>query len=228
MVPLVLNISYYLSNALVRTSGSRYLLPVDWPVYFYYLLGIWTVLVYYKVLPSQVILLNPSQAQASTKPNKSWLMLTGNAFLLAGLSLPLLNLAFPTLYHDEPKQAVLKHLPLQKIQDEIDISPEGMQEFADKPHTVFLFGKGIYPGYQKFIEDPLIAGNTFTLLTPTQYDVLIGDGSEPLEPLPAGEDMIVVGCQLASDPYIDAYLGYFLQSDKLIWATNTTFRDICP
>ena len=229
MVPLLLNISYYLSNALVRTSGSRYLLPVDWTVYFYYLLGIWTVLEYFRVLPQQIILVKPPLAQISTKPDKNWpLLLTGIIFLLIGLSLPLLNLAFPTLYHDEPKQAVLERLPLQKIQDEIGISPEGMQEFADKPYTVFLYGKGIYPGYLKIREDPLVAGNTFTILTPTQYDVLIGDGTEPQEPLPAGEDMIVVGCQHPGEVYIDAYLGYFVQSDKLIWATNTTFRDICP
>lgn len=229
MVPLVLNFSYYLSNALVRTSGSRYLLPVDWTVYFYYLLGIWTVLVYFKVLPPQATPINPSLAQPSATSHKPWcLLLTGFGFLIIGLSLPLLNLAFPTLYHNEAKQAVLERLPLEKIQNEIGISPEGIRAFVEKPYAVLLYGKGIYPGYFKIREDPLIAGNTLTLLTPTHYDVLIGDGSEPQEALPAGEDMIIVGCQHAGDPYIDAYLGYFVQSDKLIWATNTTFRDICP
>ena len=229
LVPLVLNVSYYLSNALVRTSGSRYLLPVDWTVYFYYLLGIWIILVYFKVLPPQNMSINPYLSRTRPTTQKPWqLFATAAGFLLIGLSLPLLNLAFPTLYHDEPKETVLTRLPLEKIQKEIGISPEGMQAFADQPYTVFLYGKGIYPGYLRIREDPLIAGNTFTILTPTHYDVLIGDGSEPQEPLPAGEDMIVVGCQHAGDPYIDAYLGYFVQSDKLIWATNTTFRDICP
>jgi hypothetical protein len=229
LVPLVLNLSYSLSNALVRTSGSRYLLPVDWTVFFYYLLGIWFILVTFNVLPSQGALANPASVKPTPTPSKTWpILLTGIGFLIIGLSLPLINLAFPALYHDEPKQTVLERLPMEKIQREIGISPEGMRAFAEKPYALLLYGKGIYPGYLKIQEEPLIVGNTFTLLTPTHYDVLIGDGSEPQEPLPAGEDMIVVGCQHAGQPYINAYLGYFVQSDKLIWATNTTFRDICP
>ncbi len=228
-VPLLLNISYYLSNALVRTSGSRYLLPVDWTIYFYYLLGIWSILLYFNLITSNITPVHTSSVHAGMKIHSFWaLILTGTLLLIIGLSLPLLNLAFPTLYHDENKQAVFERLPLQKIKDEIGISPEGMREFSEKPYAVLIYGKAIYSGYFRIKEDPVIAGNTFTILTPTQYDVLIGDGTEPQAPLPAGEDMIVVGCQHSGEPYIDAYLGYFVQSDKLIWATNTTFRDICP
>ncbi len=229
LVPLMLNVSYYLSNALVRTSGSRYLLPVDWTIYFYFLLGIWTVLVSFKVLNAETIYVHAPLSRAAINKNLSWpLLLTSVLFLTIGLSLPLLNLAFPSLYHNETKLAVLERLPMQKILDEIGISPEGLRAFAEKPYAVLLYGKGIYPGYFRIKDDPLIVGNTFTILTPTHYDVLIGDGSAPQDPLPSGEDMVVVGCQHPGDPYIDAYLGYFVQSDRLIWSTTTTFRDICP
>jgi len=48
LIPLIINIGYYLSNALGRTSGSRYVLPVDWTLYFYFLLGLaalWQILI---------------------------------------------------------------------------------------------------------------------------------------------------------------------------------------
>ena len=40
LVPLTFLIAYDLSNALARTSGSRYLVPTDWVLLFYFALGI--------------------------------------------------------------------------------------------------------------------------------------------------------------------------------------------
>ena len=40
LVPLIMLVGYYLSNALGRTSGSRYLVPTDWVVLFYFGVGL--------------------------------------------------------------------------------------------------------------------------------------------------------------------------------------------
>ncbi|MEA4811612.1 MAG: hypothetical protein VB108_03465 [Anaerolineaceae bacterium] len=227
LAPLIFNLSYFLSNALVRTSGSRYLIPIDWTVYFYYLLGLWCMLSWVSITR-----FNPKASQAHPKENKfdkkQKVWLTAFFFLAIGLSLPLVNLSFPKIYNNESKEAVLKRLPMQKIEAEIGINQQAMQAFFNKPNTVFLYGKGIYPGYLTISEDPPIRGNTFKLLTPKEYDVVVSDGQEPKEALPNGEDMIVLGCQHPGEPYIDSYLAYFVQSDRLIWSTTTTFRDICP
>lgn len=223
LTPLMLEVSYYLSNALVRTSGSRYLVAVDWAVYFYFLLGIWAVLLKHEIVRDT----NSSQVKDVNSPNNQiWAALL--PCLLIGLSLPVLNLAFPEVYHNETKMEVYQRLPLQKIESEVGISAEEMRAFYEKPTTVFLFGREIYPAYQELKSDPIVRANTFKLLTPKPYDVYIADGEMPSEALPAGEDMIVLGCRDADSPWIKAYLGYFVKSDKLIWSTNTTFRDICP
>ncbi len=44
MVPMLTFLGYSLSLALGRTSGSRYLVPIDWIFYFYYVIGVLTIL----------------------------------------------------------------------------------------------------------------------------------------------------------------------------------------
>ena len=46
MVPLFIFLVYLLSLGLARTSGSRYIVPVDWVVFFYYSIGITLVVGY--------------------------------------------------------------------------------------------------------------------------------------------------------------------------------------
>jgi len=67
----------------------------------------------------------------------------------------------------------------------------------------------------------------FTLLTPTLYEVVIPYGIDLEEKLPDGEDMIALGCKYPGTDQVITYLVYFVQSDRLIWSTSTTFKDIC-
>jgi hypothetical protein len=40
LVPLMVFLFYNLANAFARTSGGRYIVPVDWVIYFYYAIGL--------------------------------------------------------------------------------------------------------------------------------------------------------------------------------------------
>ncbi|MBP7212926.1 MAG: glycosyltransferase family 39 protein [Anaerolineaceae bacterium] len=222
LIPLVIQMSYYLSNALVRTSGSRYLVPVDWVVYLYFLLGIFTLLRKLNLLPEFI----PGY-QKEAKPSKLPFYLSLAFSLIIGFSLPVLNVAFPTLYHNESKEMVLARLPMEKIEQEIEINSEDMKEFYDNPNTVFLYGREIYPAYQQ--TEDLVGGKalTFTLLTPDLYEISIPYGIELTKNLPNGEDMIALGCQDPETKNVLTYLVYFVQSDELLWSTSTTFKDIC-
>jgi hypothetical protein len=222
LIPLVIQISYYLSNALVRTSGSRYLVPVDWVVYLYFLLGIFTLLRKINLLPE----FNPGH-QKEGKPSKLPVYLSLALSLLIGFSLPVLNVAFPTLYHNESKEMVFSRLPIEKIEEEVGINAMDMKEFYDNPKSVFLYGREIYPAYQQ--NEEIVGGKalTFTLLTPDMHEITIPYGVELTENLPSGEDMIALGCQDPETKNVLTYLVYFVQSDKLLWSTSTTFKDIC-
>lgn len=222
LIPLVIQISYYFSNAIVRTSGSRYLVPVDWVVYLYFLLGIFSLLRKINLLPEFI-----HAEQKEVEPSKIPLYLSLAISLLIGFSLPVLNEAFPTLYHNESKEMVLSRLPMEKIEGEVGIDSKAMQEFYDNPNTVFLYGREIYPAYQQTKD--IVGGKAlaFTLLTPNNYEIMIPYGIELTENLPNGEDMIALGCQDPKTKKVLTYLVYFVQSDKLLWSTSTTFKDIC-
>jgi len=222
LIPLVIQMSYYLSNALVRTSGSRYLVPVDWVVYLYFLLGIFTLLRKTNLLPE----FTPTE-QKEGEPSKLPVYLSLAFSLLIGFSLPILNVAFPTLYHNESKEMALSRLPMEKIEDEIGINAKDMKEFYDNPNTVFLYGREIYPAFQR--TENVVGGKalTFTLLSPDMHEISIPYGIELTENLPNGEDMIALGCQDPETKKVLTYLVYFVQSDELLWSTSTTFKDIC-
>ena len=222
LIPLVIQMSYYLSNALVRTSGSRYLVPVDWVVYLYFLLGIFTLLRKINLLPEFI----PAE-QKESEPSKLPLFLSLAFSLLIGFSLPVLNLTFPALYHNESKEMVLSRLPMEKIENEIGINAKDMKEFYDNQNTVFLYGREIYPAFQR--TEDIVGGKalTFTLLTPDLHEISIPYGIELTENLPNGEDMIALGCQDPETKNVLTYLVYFVQSDELLWSTSTTFKDIC-
>lgn len=222
LVPLVIEMAYYLSNALVRTSGSRYLVAVDWVVYLYFLLGIWTFLQSSRLLSSTMA----TERECNKVPWKGfWISLSLS--LIIGLSLPALNMIFPALYTNESKAEVANQLPMEKIELEVGITPAAMQTFYDKPDTVFLYGREIYPAFIQTDQVPGVQALTFSLLTPKLYEIIIPYGIEPDEPLPAGEGMIVIGCRIPDTNQVLAYLGYFVNSDQLIWSTSTTFNDIC-
>lgn len=222
LVPLVLQMSYYFSNALVRTSGSRYLLPVDWAVYFYFLLGLWQLLCAINLIS---LFKSTPFIEERAKPYKFWVAFA--VCLVIGVSLPVLNLKFPTLYHGESKSEVYQRLPMEKIEREIGITPLQMEHFFNQPNTLFLYGKELYPAYLTGDHGPIDKGLRFTLLTPDMYEVVIPYGVDLEEPLPNGEDMIVLGCKYPGSDQVITYLIYFIQSDQLIWSTSTTFKDIC-
>lgn len=65
MVPILGFLVYSLSLALGRTSGSRYLIPIDWIFFFYYILGVLTLLG--KFLPAFFLSMFRTDAEATAE-----------------------------------------------------------------------------------------------------------------------------------------------------------------
>ncbi len=223
MVPLVLEMAYYLSNALVRTSGSRYLVAADWVVFLYFFLGTWEILRIINIIP-RIEMKKEKRIFISMK--RFWIALT--IAILVGFSLPVINLAFTPLYDNEDKAKVMERLPLEKIEEEIGISSQEIQAYYLNPSILFLYGREIYPAYQIVNQNSITNNITFTLLTPKMYEIVMPFRSNSYAKLPAGEDMVILGCKEPSSNQVVAFLGYFVQSDRLIWSTSTTLDDICP
>lgn len=222
LVPLMLLEAYALSNALVRTSGGRYLVPFDWVVYAYFFLGLFAILQRAGILAA---VKQPEKSIVNPSRKAFWLVLCFS--VIVGLSLPVLNLGFPTRYTEESNQQVFERLPLQKIEQEIGIPPGDIQSFIQSPNNLLMYGRGIYPAYHAPDEKPDEKAITYTVLTPKLREIAMPFGRILSERLPVGEDMILIGCKSPTTSTIRVYFIYFVQSDKLIWSDTTTFKDIC-
>jgi len=228
LVPLVIQLSYFLSNALVRTSGSRYLIAVDWVVYFYFLFGIWTIMKQTKFLIGKVDV--PARTQVEKPENQLPFLLSLLFCLIVGFSLPIINISFPESYSNAGKSEVFEQLPVDKIAKELNINKTVIEDFYNNPNSVFLSGREIYPTPKEMDNNSMQRVINFTLLTPDQYEINLPYRFEITEVLPAGEDMLVIGCK---DPegnenkQVLAYLVYFVQSDKLLSSTSDTLQNGC-
>ena len=102
LLPTLILLVYALSLALARTSGSRYLVPIDWLIYFYYTVGVLTFLEFF--LPALFRLSNSNLPEAlipdQTRPAfpfyqspKFWAI--GSAFIILATFIPIANRMIP-------------------------------------------------------------------------------------------------------------------------------------
>ncbi len=151
LTPLLLFFTYQLSNTLGRTSGGRYIVPVDWVVLVYYLLGFVEVLYFVLAAFSKPA---PSEESAQPFPSDhfSWaasynLKMAGilALFILIGLTPTLTGAMFFPRYTEERKAADLARLQTDGYFQAAGISPEQLKTFLDEPDATLTYGRAIYP-----------------------------------------------------------------------------------
>ncbi len=227
LVPLVLNLGYYASNALGRTSGSRYLLPVDWTLYFYFLLSI--ILLYESgahlrsTLPVDQTLALTQPAEHKRQPLP--LLAYAGLLLLLGSLVPLINLSFPDLYSKQQQDAVKTQL-FASPQFTTKIALTEQSEQLLKKNSARLYkGRMLYPRYRDFV----LNGNEGLILTalrPELTEVFFSFDSDDLTFLEAGKDIIVLGCQ--RDGYIEGFVAYLPEQQLTLRSNITDFNSACP
>jgi hypothetical protein len=218
LVPLFVFLSYHLSNAFARTSGGRYLVPVDWVIFLYYALGITELLFWLAKSLGLLSFHTETEALlnvAGKKTPRKNLFFVLPFFLLVG-AITILDQSMPARYAAWTTERVR-----EKISESTNLSEEDLTNFLANPDSRLLWGRGLYPRfYQIGAGEYSVGKDAFSNKDfPRLAFTLIGDFGQagvvlPLNESPTyfpnGSDVVMLGCRRSDTgvlyPYTDAWL----------------------
>jgi hypothetical protein len=136
LAPLFVFVVYSLSLGFARTSGSRYIVPIDWIIDFYYVLGVICLSQPLPQLLRQTLQVEPSDNVVSQAVNAkpSWMTIGAVVIIFCVASfIPAAQLLIP------PREALCQSVDASTI------------KFIDgaKPDAFFVYGEILYPDAQK-------------------------------------------------------------------------------
>ena len=214
LLPVFASISHYLINAIVRNSGGRYILAVDWIGAFYLGIGImqvtsWTFnSLLRREFPATDSIANEeiaaSKASSKFKNNTTRYILISIAMLLVGCALPVMDKAIPKRY----TQTLLNN-HLQNLDDELDgeLAPSdiaNIHQFLENKQATAYLGRALYPRFHHAGEGEV--GSTWKSFYPKPYPRIsfyaVGQKNTgvvlPYETVPSylphGADVLFIGC----------------------------------
>jgi hypothetical protein len=227
LIPMFFQISYHAGNALVRTSGWRYLKPVDWVVFLYFAIGIVEIINYlskkfidinldFKVESSNNEIYISKEVE---KPKDKIFFLNATLFFLVGVFISFGPLLISDRYEDQDEFYV--HDSVSELLPQVLGYNKGdhYEDFLLSENTFYEVGKLLYPRYFDSGGLAYRQGIQFYGLEFPRYEfVLLNDHRNnvylPLdnyELIENGGDIIVFGCKEQGE--INA-LGLILLDEK--------------
>jgi hypothetical protein len=218
LVPIAAAFGYYLINAVVRNSGGRYILPVDWIGILYFSIGLGQITLWVvaylrgSVIPPQIEG-EPRIRFEAGSPSKSWLTALGIAvlILLIGCLLPITEKAYPERY---PQDQVFTTLVSLTDPSNESISAEDRRQIQAvlRSRGTTVLGRALYPRFHRAGEGEV--GSTipafyprdfrrvsFYLVGPLNSGVVLPTERKP-EVFPHASDVLIIGCP--GEDYFDA------------------------
>ncbi len=224
LVPLGVLIAYHLSTALVRDSGGRYIVPVDWIVLFYFALGLLKLA--HLCMTWLGLSFNKESRNTGEKihaywrswlPNNYMIFLLTLPFFIFTLSMTVLDQAIPQRYTYLSKNEVLERLIQTELQDQTPFDAASLKRFLNHPDARAVYGMNLYPRFfwqnqglhRGIYLDYPFPRLAFTMITASGPDYVLLPLAEPPPISLHGTDVIVIGCQRVDRRglwYLDALL----------------------
>jgi hypothetical protein len=241
--PLVIYLVYDLSNAMARNSGHRFILPVDWILYFYYGLGAVQLLIYLGALLNHATLLAPSMATSgeqagwSEKQAFPWrkALIWGAVFLGVGLSVNLAEIVFPTRYPTQDNRGIIEAITQSADEKAAGLDSTTLTNFLSQPGAVALWGRGLFPYMYdpgvRTIDYPSMEARNFErlgfeLIVPSYYSISLRMPNSPGY-FPNASDVIVIGCE-GKDNYVDAIVVLVMGDKQALYTSPVPILWKCP
>jgi len=237
LLPLAVNAAYSLSNALVRNSGWRFNLPVDWVGYLYYAIGLaqlclWGLAFFRNKEASLDSGALKVEIERSGTPSILWRQaaLVGIVFFAISAAIPLAELAIPERYREVDVQAIIANL------QEKGIDSRGLATFLSQDGAQAMVGRGMYPRYHLAGQGepgsgwpsyaPRDYGRLgFYLIGPERRQVILRTPEAP-DYFPNASDVLVLGC--SEGDYLDADVVVVMAPSPVILVRSPLEKLACP
>ncbi|MEN8241264.1 MAG: hypothetical protein ABFS17_05045 [Chloroflexota bacterium] len=208
LVPLFIHILYNSSDALVHTSGWRYIKPFEWTTLFYFSFGISVLIgmarnLFQNKLKSSNALTNK---QIRDRLSLKWsdIVTKGGAFILITCLMAFGPLIVPQRYSSSEKLIEDKNI-FNFFSQDSSFNSKDLEEFLTEPGSIITGGRLLYPRYfpsgSRIHHKPSlpfyqldIDRVEFVLLNEDIVDVYLPASREPKEIIHAS-DVIVLGCE---------------------------------
>lgn len=237
LAPLAIFIFYNLAAALARTSGGRYLVPMDWILSFYFLLGIFQLITWFannlgvkwELFPPQIQQEHPQ----SLAPRNSWnaILILAALFGLGSL-IPLSESFQPSRYQNtDVTQTLIDH---EQAVTNAGMSINDIDSFLMNPNAELLVGRILYPRYYPIDRGEIFIYPYVTMGFPRTAFIFIGPHGERGVILPGdvpkyfpqAADALILGCR--EEKYLDALAVILLDDSGTIYSRSPKSDLGCP
>lgn len=237
LAPLAVFLIYTLSNALARTSGGRYVVPMDWIIPLYYLLGLFYVIVWLANGAGKQwsIFATPVLSPATGKAPASKMATALVSLLLLGGLIPLSEtLYLPRFQASDGPQEILADN--RALIESAGIKLHELEEFLQTPGADVFIGRVLYPRYYQMGQGEFqnafypfhnlpFPRTAFKLIGPAGEQSIVLPGEIPAE-LSHTSDALVLGCKTQN--YHDALVVIVLDEEKSIHLRQPEAPLECP
>jgi len=236
--PLAIFMFYDLSNGFARTSGGRYIVPIDWIVTIYFLIGVFQVITFAaNALGFKWPFFTEYVEQKPSKQNFTANDLSKTVVILAilfgvGALIPLAETLHENRYQNFDISKALREHETQISSAGLNL--EEINTFLQNPNAEISVGRALYPRY--YIENegevhfyPVVVmgfpRTTFTLIGPKGEQGILLPGDKPRY-FPHAVDAIVLGCK--EQFYVDALAVIILDEKGSIYTRSPASSFECP
>jgi hypothetical protein len=160
LIPLLLQFTINFSNSVARSSGGRFLVPVDWIIYIYYGVGLFEIFIL--LLSSLKEMINsiqyenvlqiPSRQAPNTEEMNRKIVWPAQAvllsfFLIFGLALAYSHLVIPNKY--PARYDPIRILKERNAYNVVSGTIGGFEDVVKHLNVTTIYGKALYPRYYR-------------------------------------------------------------------------------
>jgi len=155
LMPLALNLAYNLWTSLALLSGQRFMVTMDWSIYLYYMIGLFTLfagfLFVLNIGRSVIIQWVTSNSFSTIEPvvNVKWkqYVIFGIAFLFIGSLLLISERIFPDRYPLRTQMDIVSELSVSSSINQAHFNHACLQRLVYDGKIRFVQGRALYPRY---------------------------------------------------------------------------------